>query len=228
MDPRSIFVVVPCFNEARVIGTTLEGLLSRGYSVVAVDDGSSDASWEVISSLPVHALRHPLNLGQGAALQTGMTYALRQGAEVIVHFDADGQHSMEQISSMVEPVLKGEADVVLGSRFLLESDRKLVPPAKAFVLRLGILVSGCTTGVWLHDTHNGFRVLSRSAVSRISLKEPGFAHATEILGEIRRARLRYVERPTTIRYSRYSVQKGQPILNSVNILIDLMLRKLFR
>ena len=228
VDRRSIFVVVPCYNESRVIGVTLESLVSRGYSVVAVDDGSTDASWDVITRLPVHALRHPLNLGQGAALQTGMTHALRHGAEVVVHFDADGQHSVDQIDSLVQPILDGEADVVLGSRFLRECDRQLIPPAKALVLRIGIVVSGLASGLWLHDTHNGFRVLSRRAASRIYLTEPGYAHATEIISQMRRAGLRCVEKPTTIRYSEYSIRKGQPILNFVNIVIDLLLRRVFK
>jgi glycosyltransferase involved in cell wall biosynthesis len=228
MDPRSIFVVVPCYNEARAIGPTLERLTSHGYSVVVVDDGSSDSSWEVIISFPVHALRHPINLGQGAALQTGMLHALGHGAEIIIHFDADGQHPVDQIHALIEPLLSGKADVVLGSRFLRDSDRDLVPPLKALVLRAAILVSGLTTGVWLSDTHNGFRALSRRAASQIRLEEPGFAHATEILGQIRRAGLRCVERPSTIRYSQYSMRKGQPILNSLNVLVDLCLRKFFK
>ncbi len=228
MYNRSIFVVIPCHNEGSVIGSTIASLLAGGWSVVVVDDGSTDNSWDVLARFPVHSLRHPLNLGQGAALQTGIQYALLRNAQVIVTFDADGQHPADQVCELVEPILHGECDVVLGSRFLRESDRRLVPPLKAFVLRLGILVSGWSTGVWLHDTHNGFRALSRHAASSIRLREAGFAHATEILEEIRHAGLRYLEKPVTIRYSDYSRAKGQSVLNSLNIVVDLLLRKLFR
>jgi glycosyltransferase involved in cell wall biosynthesis len=220
--------VVPCYNERSVVGEILDQLLSHGYSVVAVDDGSSDESWDTIARLPVHAVRHPMNLGQGAALETGVTHALRHGAEVVVHFDADGQHPADQIDSLVQPIVDGQADVVLGCRFLRESDRRLIPPGRALMLRAGILVSGLMTGIWLHDTHNGLRAFSRRAASSIHLKEPGFAHATEILGEIRRAGLKYVERPTRIEYSSYSMRKGQAIWNSLNILIDLFLGRIFK
>lgn len=228
MNRAAIFVVVPCYDEESAVGTTLGKLLSHGYSVVAVDDGSRDNSWQVIRSLAVHAIRHPINLGQGAALQTGMIHALSQGAAVIVHFDADGQHAVEQIEDLVRPILSGEADVVLGSRFLRRADAQLVPPLKAILLKAGIVVNGVATGIWLHDSHNGFRALSARAAADIHLRESSFAHATEILSELRRARLRHQECPVTISYSDYARAKGQPMRNALNIFIDICLRKLFR
>lgn len=134
VDRRDVFVVVPVFNEAKVLGGVLGELVALGYTVVPVDDGSSDDSWEVICGLPVHGLRHGLNLGQGAALETGMEYARRQGAAIAVHFDADGQHAAEQIDSLIEPLRKGEADVVLGSRFLRAADTARIPPRPASAL----------------------------------------------------------------------------------------------
>src|SRR5712692_7962690 len=209
IDRHSVFVVIPAFNEAAVLRDVLERILAWHYSVVVVDDGSTAATWSVLSGVAVHAIRHPMNFGQGAALQTGTTYALEQGAEVVVHFDADGQHPAEQIETLVEPILQRKADVVLGCRFLRRTDANLVPRHKRVVLRLGILVSWLFTRVWLHDTHNGFRALSREAAMKIQLRENGFAHATEILEQIRRRRLRYVEVPTTITYSAYARKKGQ-------------------
>ena len=209
------------------MGATLQPLFERGYSVIVVDDGSTDRTWELLETLPVHALRHRLNLGQGAALQTGMDYALRRGAEMVVHFDADGQHPADQIDELTAPIAAGEADVVFGSRFLKESDRRQVPAARRAVLRVGMLVSGLMGGLWLRDTHNGFRALSRRAMMNIRLRENGFAHATEIQREVRRARLRYCEAPASIRYSEYSASKGQPLSNSLNIVVDLVMRKLF-
>ena len=227
MNRSSIFVVVAAYNEAAVLGATLQPLFERGYSVVVVDDGSTDRTWKLLETLPVHALRHRLNLGQGAALQTGMDYALRRGAEMVVHFDADGQHPANQIDELTAPIATGEADVVFGSRFLKESDRRQVPAARRAVLRVGMLVSGLMGCLWLRDTHNGFRALSRRAMMNIRLRENGFAHATEIQREVRRAGLRYREAPATIGYSAYSTTKGQPLSNSFNILVDLVMRKLF-
>ena len=117
--------------------------------------------------------------------------------------------------------------MTLGSRFLNESDRRNVPFSKRVLLKAGVLVSWAFTGLWLSDTHNGFRALSRAAAHQITLRENGFAHATEILDLLRRSKLVYREVPVSIRYTEYSRSKGQRALNSVNILIDLMLRRLF-
>ncbi|HVW84552.1 MAG TPA: glycosyltransferase family 2 protein [Bryobacteraceae bacterium] len=228
MNPADIVVVVPAYNESRVIKGNIKPLIDRGYTVVVVDDGSADGTWETLDGLPLTRIRHPINLGQGAALQTGMEYGLRVGARCLIHFDADGQHSVAQIPEFAAPVLAGECDVVLGSRFLRADDRRLVPFGKRCLLRVGTIVSWMLTGLWLTDTHNGFRALSYAALQKIRLREPGYAHATEILSEIRKARLRYREQPSTVTYSDYSRAKGQKPLNSVNILIDMLLRKVFQ
>ena len=228
MNKRSIFVVVPAYNEASKIAEHLAPLLSAGYTVVVIDDGSHDCTRSVVEPMPVVLLHHAVNLGQGAALQTGMDYALCCGAEIVVHFDADGQHDPAEIPELVAPILEGRADVVLGSRFLRPADAAEVPLAKRVTLRAGILVSGLFTGVWLTDTHNGFRALSRTALQRIRLQESGFAHATEILAQIRHTKLRYIEVPATVRYTRYAVSKGQPLSNALLIVIDLILRRILR
>ncbi len=225
---RSIFLTIPVYNEARVIRTSLQPLITEGYTVIAVDDGSSDDTWSILRDIPVTALHHPINLGQGAALQTGMTYALENGAKYIVHFDADGQHRIEDIDVLVEPLINGEADVVLGSRFLRRSDTQSVPAMKRMLLRVGVIVNGLLTGMWLTDAHNGFRSFTREAASRINLCENRFAHASEILYQIRHAHLRWIERPTTIDYTEYSKEKGQSSWNAIKIVIDLVLRRIFR
>lgn len=193
-----------------------------------VDDGSKDKTCEALAGLEVHVLRHPINLGQGAALQTGMTFALGRGAKMIVHFDADGQHRIQDLPLLLEPVLKGEADVVLGSRFLRLTDKQHIPLAKRILLRIAIIVNGVTTGLWLTDAHNGLRVLTRAAAEKIVIRENGYAHASEIINEIRKLRLRYTEKPTRIRYSKYSKSKGQSLWNAFNIVIDLLLRGIFQ
>ena len=225
---KTVFVVVPIFNEGPVIESTLKPLIDRGYSVVAVDDGSSDDTWAAIRSLPLYSLRHAINLGQGASLQTGTAFALAKGAEFVVHFDADGQHNPDDIEVLLDPLRRGEADVALGSRFLRDADRRAVPRAKRLLLRTGRVVNGALTGMWLSDAHNGFRALTREAAAKIELRENRFAHASEILARIREAKLRFVERPTAIVYTERSVAKGQPMWNSIKIVFDMLLRRIFR
>lgn len=223
-----VFAIIPAYQEAGALPAAVRDVLALGYSVVVVDDGSRDGTEKALRGSPVHYLRHGANLGQGAALQTGMDYALSHDAEIVVHFDADGQHPANRIADLIRPILEGECDVVLGSRFLRREDRELVPWKKRIALRMGIVVSGILSGVWLSDTHNGFRALSREAASRIRLRENGFAHATEILACLRMAGLRYREVPVSIRYTAYSIRKGQPVSNGLNVVVDLLLSRVLR
>ena len=224
----SVFVIVPAYNEAPIIRSTIKQLLDLNYKVVVVDDGSSDNLWLEVSVLPVYLLRHRINLGQGAALQTGMTFALQEGAEILVHFDADGQHRAADISALIDPLRQGESELVFGSRFLRKTDREAVPFFRRLLLKIGVVVNSISTGVWLSDAHNGFRALSATAARQLELKENGYAHASEILAQVRKLNLRYAERPTTIVYNDYSRATGQSMWNSLNIVFDLLVGRLLK
>lgn len=227
--PQSaIFVAVAAHNEGRIIRSVLRPLSALGYSIVVVDDGSTDNTWRQLSGVGVHRLRHPFNLGQGAALQTAVSYAVEQGAQVVVHFDADGQHSPEDIPGLLAPLLAGRADVALGSRFLRKEDRQAVPVSRRLLLKGAVMVNWLLTGLWLTDAHNGARALSRRAAQCIVLRENGFAHATEILQQIRSLGLRFAEAPTRIRYTEYSLKKGQRFLHAFDVFVDLIIKRLLR
>lgn len=224
----SIFVVIPAFNEEESIGQVLSTLCDKEYSVVVVDDGSTDDTWSIVRCFPALGIRHVVNLGQGAALQTGMNFAIRQRAKIIVHFDADGQHCADEISHLIEPILRNEADVVFGSRFLREEDRLQIPIKKRLLLRVATVVNGLLTGVWLSDAHNGMRALNLEAARKVTIKENGYAHASEILLRVRDAGLRFTEVPTQVAYTEYSMAKGQPLWNSINIAVDVLLRRILQ
>jgi glycosyltransferase involved in cell wall biosynthesis len=223
-----IFIVIPSYNEASVIRSTVRPLIEQGYSVVVADDGSKDATWKYLKDLRVYRLRHPFNLGQGAALQSGVSYALAEGAKYIVHFDADGQHSIDDIPGLLAPVISGRADVALGSRFLRREDWQAVPFTRRVLLKGAVVVNWLLTGLWLTDAHNGARAMDRKAAQKIILRENGFAHATEILQQIRSLRLRYVECPTRIRYTGYSLHKGQRFWHAFDVFVDLLIKRVFR
>lgn len=227
MTPN-VFVIVPAYNEGQALSETLSSLRAFRYHVVVVDDGSKDDTAKVASEFPVHVVRHPINLGQGAALQTGMTYALNCGAKYLVHFDADGQHNPAEIEYLLDPLITNDADVVLGSRFLRREDVLAVPLGRRWVLRTAVYINWLLTGVRLTDAHNGFRAMTRHAAGLIQLEEDGFAHASEIVDQIRRRKLTFVERPTGIRYTDYSKAKGQSFWNGFNVVFDLLAGRLLK
>ncbi len=228
MKPTSdIWVIIPAYNEAQVIDQVLEDLSHFPFKVIVVDDGSSDITAERAAHYPVTILHHATNLGQGAALQTGIYYAVRsQEATYIVTFDADGQHHASDIQTLVDACRQGNYDVVLGSRFINGGQAENMPILKTLVLKLAVLFSRRITGLNLTDTHNGMRVLSNKAAARIQITQNGMAHASEILSQIAEHHLRYVEMPVTITYTDYSRQKGQSIFNGINILWDMLMGKM--
>lgn len=203
------------------------GLINLGYMVVLVDDGSDTPVILQLAGLPVHVLRHEVNLGQGAALQTGIEYALSKKADYIVSFDADGQHQPEDIPALLEPLLNNEADITLGSRFISGAKHNM-PAGRKIVLQIGRRINYLLTGLLLTDAHNGLRAMNRKAASLVQITENRMAHATELLTQIKKNKLRYKEIPVTIAYTEYSQKKGQTAWSSFRIFFDLLLNKLFR
>jgi glycosyltransferase involved in cell wall biosynthesis len=222
----SIWLVVPAFNEAAVIGRVVADLLWHGYRTVVVDDGSSDDTGRNAGAAGAIVVTHPINLGQGAALQTGIAFALRQGAETIVTFDADGQHGAADVALLLEALATADADFALGSRFL--GGAVAMPLSRRLLLMAATWFTRLTTGLKVSDTHNGLRAMTRRGASRIKLRQNRMAHASELLDEIAHSGLRYVEVPVTIEYSRYSLAKGQKLADSLRILVDLSARRLHR
>ena len=219
---EAVWVVIPLYNEASVVGRVVEELLSAFVHIVCVDDGSTDGSAEVAEAAGARVIRHPFNIGQGAALQTGISYARSQpGAEFIVTFDADGQHRLVDAQAMVALARAEGVAIVFGSRFL--DDRTRPGVLKKMVLKTAVLVTNLTTGLTLTDAHNGLLVIRTDAAQALSLKQDRMAHATEIVLQLGRTRLPYLEFPVEVLYTDYSRAKGQSLLNSINILVDLVI-----
>lgn len=222
------WLVVPVWNEASVVGDVIREARAVFTHVVCVDDGSSDASVEVARAAGATVVRHPVNLGQGAALQTGFAYTLTDPQmEFVVTFDADGQHQVSDVVTMLRRCLDDGLDVVFGSRFLDERSRP--SRMRRLVLRLAVAYTNLTTKTRLSDAHNGLRVLRRAVVEQVDLTQNRMAHASELVAQIGAMSIggrpaRYGEEPVHILYTPYASAKGQSTWNAINILVDLIVR----
>ena len=226
---QKTFIVIAAYNEDKAISGVVHGLRKEGYpgsSIIVVDDGSRDNTYKEAQKAGAVVLKHVINRGQGAALRTGMDYSLKHGAGIIVHFDADGQHNPKEVREIIQPIIMGEADVALGSRFL--GKKSNVPLIKRIVLKIGVVFTFMFSGIWLTDTHNGFRAFSRRAAERVEIKQDKMEHASEIIDQIKLKHIRYKEVPVTIRYTRHSMEKGQSPLNSIRIAARLIWTKFLR
>jgi len=214
-------IVIPAYNEGRVIGEVVEEVRKRYPHVFVIDDGSADDTAARARAAGAVTFRHAVNRGQGAALQTGITAALRAGADLIVTYDADGQMRPEDIDAVIAPVAAGACAVALGSRFLGAGEG--MPPLRRATLEAARAFTNLVTGLSLTDTHNGFRALSREAASKIRLRCDRMAHASELLEEIATHALPYREVPVVVRYTEYSMRKGQKLTGAFRILRDLFI-----
>ncbi len=215
-------IIIPAYNPSNNLFSLCQELLQNGFSVVVVNDGSTaPVAFNTLSALPLTLLHHPVNLGQGAALETGIRKALETNKKIFVTFDADGQHSCTSVHDLLATLGQTGADIVFGSRFLNKQFSRSVPRLKRATLKLAALFDGLLTGTWLSDSHNGLRAFNRWVAGGIHFTENRMAHATEILWLTRKNRWKYNECPVLIRYD----NKSQHPTKAIEIAIDLFLRK---
>jgi glycosyltransferase involved in cell wall biosynthesis len=212
------------YNEAQVIGDVVGSVRLHFANVVCVDDGSHDGSAGAVIDAGATLVAHAVNLGAGAATQTGIDFALLdQSARYFVTIDADGQHDVADALRMLERLRANDVDIVLGSRFL--GNARDMSRAKAALLRLAAAFSAKTTGLKLTDPHVGLRAFNRRFAENLELTMPDFSHASELVQRIREGNFRYAECPITVTYSAYSKAKGQPMINAVNISFDYLMHR---
>jgi glycosyltransferase involved in cell wall biosynthesis len=214
------WVIIAAFNEAGAIHDVVREVTDGGWPVVVVDDGSRDRTAEEARRAGAIVVRHAVNLGQGAALQTGIEFALRRGALHLVTFDADGQHAAADIPALIDALR--DADIALGSRFLGSvegaSKRRLA------LLRAAVTLSNKLSGMKLTDAHCGLRAFRATAAPKLRITQDRMAHASELLRKIKTSNLRVVEVPVTVRYTEYSRRKGQTGFQAIRILFDYFFR----
>jgi len=222
MQNQDTWLIIPCFNEGTVIGDVIRHARETFPNIVAVNDGSADNSAEEIHNAGAHLVNHPVNLGQGAAIQTGVEYARSQpGAQYFVTFDADGQHQVKDVVAMLDRLRNEDVDIIVGTRFgrpRAEDDQ--VPWIKRLVLKTVVLLSPRTRKLGLTDAHNGLRVFNKKVADELNIRMNGMSHASEFVAQMDERGWRVSEQPVDILYTEYSMSKGQSLINGVNILAD--------
>lgn len=219
MTASAIWVVIPVLNEADVLAGVISRVRIHGYRIVCVDDGSTDGSANLARDYGCDVIAHAFNLGQGAAIQTGIDYALQQGADIVCTLDADGQHDAGDLPRLVNALEENDVDFALGSRFLGEAVD--MPPARRALLVAATMFTRFSTGLAVTDTHNGIRAMTRRGASAIQLRQDRMAHASELLAQIRDSGLAMVEVPVTVSYTPYSLGKGQTASSALRVLAEL-------
>lgn len=222
-------VIVPALNEAKVIGEVLEGLPKRlkgisSLSVLVVDDGSSDSTFQVAQKAGALVLRHVVNRGLGAAIKTGLSWARAKNADLAITFDADGQHNPQDLPKIASPILKKEADLVIGSRF---REKQNIPLDRLIINWFANLATLIFFGAFSTDSQSGFRAFSKKAMSLIDFKADRMDFSSEILLEANKHNLKVVEVPIKAIYTPYSRAKGQKNTNAIPIFSRFLL-KIFR
>ena len=220
------WVIVPAFNEGTRILRVLDELIAVVANVVVVDDGSDDDTGLKALTRPVWLVTHRANLGQGAAIQTGIDFALARGAAYIVTFDADGQHRPQDIPALLSSLQRNEADFALGSRFL--GSAKGMPVSRHILLKLAVLVTRVLSGVKLTDAHNGLRAMTRRGAASLQIRHNRMEHASEIIDQIKQRGLKCTEVPVQIRYTADTLAKGQRMSDAIGLGLRILLKRVIR
>tara|TARA_A100001011_G_scaffold395647_1_gene491284 strand:- start:263 stop:940 length:678 start_codon:yes stop_codon:yes gene_type:complete len=221
MQFKDIYVVVPAFNEQKVIKDIINSLLKKFSNVIVVNDGSNDRTLEIINDLDIKVLSHEINLGVGAAVQTGFDYVSKiPNAKAVITFDADGQHLVDDAVAMAKEILICDEGIIFGTRFPKHS--KNIPKVKRFALKLIAKITDLVTGVTLTDAHNGLKAYKISTIKELELQFSSYSYESELITQVAKKKIDYKEMPTDIKYTSYSIKKGQKLLNGLLIIEDLL------
>jgi glycosyltransferase involved in cell wall biosynthesis len=218
-----IFVVLPAYNEEKTIANVMEDLMKMGFEVVVVDDGSQDNTYNIASNIIQEnnhgfICKHLLNRGLGAALRTGIEASLMEDPDVIVTFDADGQHDPQDILNVSKPIINGDADVVVGKRNFRE-----MPLSKKLGNQIMNLITLIFYGIKVNDSQSGLRAFNRKAADSIMINARDYGVSSEIVGEVKRHNLKFKEVTIKTIYTEYSMTKGTNLSEGLKILTKLIM-----
>lgn len=213
-----VIVCVPAFNEARNIGEVIKMVKPYASEIIVCDDGSVDSTFQVAKAAGATVVRHPTNKGYGAAIRTLFETAKQRNADVMITLDSDGQHDPNQIPSVIQPILDEGYDIVIGSRFLNDEDRKKIPGYRSFGIKTITKFAQLTSYNNITDAQSGFRAYSRNALHKISIAEEGMAVSTEILMRAGQKNLMIKEVPITVNYDVEDASTHNPLSHGLNVI----------
>ncbi len=219
-----ILVIVSAYNEEKTIKDIVLNLKRNGYDVLVVDDGSTDKTGELAQGAGAILLRHLINLGQGGAIQTGFDFALKFKPEIVVTFDADGQHFVSEIPKLIQPIIEDRADVIIGSRFLKNQQ---IPFPRLVMNWVANLVTFILFGLWLSDSQSGFKAFRVSVLKKIKIRGQRFDWSSEVVSEIKTKKIKFLEVPIRVKYTPYSLSKGQNFFVGIKTFVRLLFKKIF-
>ena len=216
-----VWIIIPCFNESSVIENTINELSEYFKKILVVNDGSTDGTEKILKNMNINYIEHPFNLGQGAAIFTGFEY-LKENSKAVacITFDADGQHSVSDAIALAKEILKCQEEIIFGTRFLgFENE---IPKVRRFLLKVITKITNLLSGLKLTDTHNGLKAYKIEVLDKLNTDLYGSAFETGLIFSIAKQKITYKEISTQIKYTNYSLQKGQRLRSGLIILEDLM------
>lgn len=216
-DKLKVIIGLPAFNEEKNIGLIISQLKKKYDDVIVCDDGSVDATSTIASSLGAHVIKHEKNLGYGSAIKTIFNEARKIGGDILVTFDADGQHQISDIDSVLQPIFEDKADIVIGSRFLGKTTN--LPKYRKIGIKTITELTNAITGSKITDSQSGFRAYARRVFDELSPTESGMGVSTEILIKAAKKQLRITEVPITISYED-NKHSQEPISHGTSVIIS--------
>lgn len=221
---RDILVIIPAHNEEKAIKGVIEDLKGSGYpNILVVDDGSDDRTFEIVNGLNIYVAKHILNRGLGSALATGFEIARILNFDIVVTYDADGQHDVGDIMNLIRPLKRNEADVAIGSRML---DKTGMPWMRVLYNKMANAITFLMYGFTLSDTQSGLRAFNKKAYSLLNIETSKMECSSEIVYKVKRSGLRFKEVKIKPIYTDYSLSKGQNFNRGIKTLVRLILSRL--
>ena len=215
-----ITVGIPAFNEEKNIAGIITKITQKGYSVIVCNDGSTDLTGIIAEKMGAIVINHQKNLGYGASIRSIFLKAIELDSDILVTFDADGQHRVKDIQSVLDPIIKNDADIVIGSRFL-NNDDKNVPKYRKLGIKTITNIANTSTGLKLTDSQSGFRAYSKRILRDIVPSDYGMGASTEILIKANKKTSRIKEVPITVSYQG-DTSTHNPISHGFSVILSTM------